>query len=104
MQMTEKIKVADFSDLVPLVGRKVIVDGEEIGLFLTENNEIKAVNNVCPHKGGPLSEGTVSGDFVFCPLHDTKVDLCTGETPEEGYECVKTYVVEVIDDEVFICL
>lgn len=104
MTVSEKIKVANVSDLVPLVGKKVVVKGEEIGLFLTEDNEIKAVNNVCPHKGGPLSEGTVSGDFVFCPLHDTKVDLCTGETPEEDYGCVQTYEVEVVDDEVHICL
>lgn len=41
-----------------------------------------AINNVCPHKEGPLSEGTVSGEYVYCPLHDQKIDLNTGEVQE----------------------
>ena len=57
----------------------MIVDGKEIGIFLTESGDIHAINNICPHKQGPLSEGTVSGDYVYCPLHDQKVDLRSGE-------------------------
>jgi nitrite reductase/ring-hydroxylating ferredoxin subunit len=34
--------------------------GKEIGIFLTESGDIHAINNICPHKQGPLSEGTVS--------------------------------------------
>ncbi|QLK86751.1 nitrite reductase small subunit NirD [Staphylococcus sp. 17KM0847] len=102
--LQQKVKVAHISELVPLIGKKVIVEDKQIGLFLMEDGEIKAVNNVCPHKQGPLSEGTVSGHYVFCPLHDQKIDLNTGEVqaPDEG--CVETYKVEVIDDEVYLCL
>ena len=68
----EKVRVAHISDLEPLIGKKVIVGDTQIGLFLTEEGNIRAINNVCPHKQGPLSEGTVSGDYVYCPLHDQK--------------------------------
>ncbi|AKS66352.1 nitrite reductase [Staphylococcus schleiferi] len=102
--LKEKVKVAKVSELEPLIGKKVIVGDLEIGLFLTEAGEIKAIHNVCPHKQGPLSEGTVSGDYVFCPLHDQKIDLNTGEVqaPDEG--CVATYPVEIVDGDIYVCL
>ncbi|NHA43390.1 nitrite reductase small subunit NirD [Staphylococcus schleiferi] len=102
--LKEKVKVVKVSELEPLIGKKVIVGDLEIGLFLTEAGEIKAIHNVCPHKQGPLSEGTVSGDYVFCPLHDQKIDLNTGEVqaPDEG--CVATYPVEIVDGDIYVCL
>lgn len=102
--LKEKVKVAKVSELEPLIGKKVIVGDLEIGLFLNEAGEIKAIHNVCPHKQGPLSEGTVSGDYVFCPLHDQKIDLNTGEVqaPDEG--CVATYPVEIVDGDIYVCL
>ncbi|ARJ50551.1 nitrite reductase small subunit NirD [Staphylococcus lutrae] len=99
-----KVKVGKLSDLEPLIGKKVIVDETPIALFLTEVGDVKAIHNVCPHQQGPLSEGTVSDHFVFCPLHDQKIDLNTGEVqaPDEG--CVATYPVEVVDGEIYLWL
>ncbi|MBL3399198.1 nitrite reductase small subunit NirD [Staphylococcus pasteuri] len=104
MKSMEKIKVSNLNELTPLIGKKVIVKDKEIGLFLTNEGKIFAVNNVCPHKQGPLSEGTVSGDFVYCPLHDQKIDLTTGNVQEPDTGCVETYPVEIIDGDIFICL
>lgn len=75
----EKVKVTTMDELTPLIGKKVIVKDKQIGIFLTENGQVHAINNVCPHKEGPLSEGTVSGEYVYCPLHDQKIDLNTGK-------------------------
>ncbi|WP_105995401.1 nitrite reductase small subunit NirD [Staphylococcus agnetis] len=100
----EKVKVAHISELEPLIGKKVIVGDSQIGLFLTEEGDIHAINNVCPHKQGPLSEGTVSGHYVFCPLHDQKIDLTTGEVQEPDEGCVATYPVEIIDGDIYLCL
>ncbi|PTK11227.1 nitrite reductase small subunit NirD [Mammaliicoccus sciuri] len=100
----EKVRVAHISDLVPLIGKKVIVGDTQIGLFLTEEGNIRAINNVCPHKQGPLSEGTVSGDYVYCPLHDQKIDLSTGQVQEPDEGCVATYPVEVVDGDIYVCL
>lgn len=99
-----KVKVAHISELEPLIGKKVLVGDIQIGLFLTEEGDIRAINNVCPHKQGPLSEGTVSGHYVFCPLHDQKVDLETGQVQEPDEGCVATYDVEVIDGDIYVCL
>ena len=46
---------------------------QKVGVVLTESGKIHAIHNICPHKQGPLSEGTVSGEYVFCPLHDQKL-------------------------------
>lgn len=100
----EKVRVAHISDLEPLIGKKVIVGDTHIGLFLTEEGNIRAINNVCPHKQGPLSEGTVSGDYVYCPLHDQKIDLSTGQVQEPDEGCVATYPVEVVDGDIYVCL
>ena len=69
-----------------MIGKKILLENKEIGLFLTEGGNVYAVNNICPHKNGPLSEGIVSGEFVYCPLHDQKVDLTTGivQEPDTG--------------------
>lgn len=100
----EKVKVTTMDELTPLIGKNVIVKDKQIGIFLTENGEVHAINNVCPHKEGPLSEGTVSGEYVYCPLHDQKIDLNTGEVQEPDTGCVETYQVEIQDGDVFICL
>lgn len=100
----EKVRVAHISDLEPLIGKKVIVGDKQIGLFLTEEGNIRAINNVCPHKQGPLSEGTVSGDYVYCPLHDQKIDLSTGQVQDPDEGCVATYPVEVVDGDIYVCL
>ncbi|WP_204190022.1 nitrite reductase small subunit NirD [Mammaliicoccus sciuri] len=100
----EKVRVAHISDLEPLIGKKVIVRDTQIGLFLTEEGNIRAINNVCPHKQGPLSEGTVSGNYVYCPLHDQKIDLSTGQVQEPDEGCVATYPVEVVDGDIYVCL
>lgn len=104
MRAIEKIKVTRVEALTPQIGKKVVVDGKEIGIFLTENGDIYAIGNMCPHKQGPLTEGTVSGDFVYCPLHDQKIALKSGEVQEPDTGCVETYEVEVIDGDVYLCL
>ncbi|UTH15476.1 nitrite reductase small subunit NirD [Macrococcus epidermidis] len=100
----EKIKLFNVSELEPQIGKKVFVKDEEIGIFLLESGDIKAISNRCPHKNGPLSEGTVSEHYVFCPLHDRKIDLNDGQVqaPDEADGCVSTYKVEVDNGELFI--
>jgi len=79
-------------------GRAVTVDGEEIAIF-NLGDRFLAVENRCPHRGGPLADGIVSGDSVVCPLHAWKVCLSSGavERPESEQACVRSYPVAVID-------
>ena len=94
MKAKEKVKVTTMNEMIPQIGKKVVVNEKEIGIFLTDNGDLYAIGNICPHKEGPLSEGTVSGDYVYCPLH--------GQQPDTG--CVETYEVEVIDGDIYLCL
>jgi nitrite reductase (NADH) small subunit len=69
-----------------------IVSGEEIAVFRQRDGSLFAVQNRCPHRQGPLSEGVMGAGKVICPLHSHKFDLCTGEGPQPD-ERVKTYAV-----------
>ena len=102
MSVKNKIKVTSIDTLTPLVGKKIKLHNKEIGVFLTEEGSIHAIQNRCPHKDGPLSEGTMSGDYVFCPLHDQKIDLNSGlvQAPDEG--CVEVFRTEVQDGDVYV--
>ncbi|WP_257351620.1 nitrite reductase small subunit NirD [Pseudalkalibacillus decolorationis] len=100
----ERIQVAYINNLSERLGKSVKLGNLEIALFKLSNGEVRAIENSCPHKGGLLSQGIVSGEHVFCPLHDWKI--CTGDgevqAPDEG--CVRTYKVEIQDEKVYVCL
>ena len=60
--------------------------GLEVAVFRTADDEVFALLDRCPHKGGPLSQGTVYGKSVACPLHNWTIGLCNGQAaaPDEG--------------------
>ena len=88
-------------DGIPLgEGRKYLLNGEEVGIF-NLGNEILAVSNRCPHLGGPLSDGIVTGNEVICPLHARKVNLKSGCVMNEK-EKVKTFEVVLINGEIYL--
>jgi nitrite reductase (NADH) small subunit len=90
------------ADLVPDEGRLLVVDGREIALFLTRGGP-RAIDARCPHAGGPLQDGLVSGTRVTCPLHLRVVDLDTGEVADCA-ERVRCYPVSVADGDVLLDL
>lgn len=98
----EKIFVAHLDELAPRMGKEVIVKAQKIALFRLSDNQVKAIENSCPHKQGPLAEGTVSGEYVFCPLHDYKISLNSGQVQEPDEGCVKAYDTIVEDEQVYI--
>jgi len=66
-------------DQIPLgEGRAYGVAGEQIGVFRLRDGSLRAVSAVCPHKGGPIADGTIDGDVVMCPLHQHVFELETG--------------------------
>lgn len=72
-------KIAEVKDIP--VGKALIVndsEGREIALFNLEG-EIYALENVCPHMGGPLGEGEIENHIVTCPWHAWTFDIPTGD-------------------------
>ncbi len=76
-------------------GRSVRLGDDEIAIFNLGDRYV-AIDNSCPHRGGPLCDGIVSGDTVVCPLHGWKISLDTGAVVNPDV-CVKvgTYPVSV---------
>ena len=90
---------------IPRLGTRVIRRSEgDIALFRAGDGQIYALDNKCPHKGGPLSDGIVHGCRVTCPLHNWVLELESGEAvaPDKGR--VRTWPVEVKDGIIYICL
>ncbi|MHC5251761.1 nitrite reductase small subunit NirD [Listeria kieliensis] len=101
--MTKQKKfVANFDDLPEKMGYECLIDGEKLAVFRLNNQEVRVISNVCPHKQGPLAEGTVSGEFVFCPLHDYKISLIDGQVQDPDEGCVKTYEAQIENKKVYV--
>jgi len=80
------------ADDVPLLeGRSVLVGGQRIAVFRTADG-FRAIDQACPHAGGPLSDGIVAGGCVTCLLHRLRFDLQTGRG-SDGCSNVRTYDV-----------
>ena len=97
MQESNWIRIAP-ADTLPLQeGRAVKVGDLELAVF-NLGNRILAVENACPHQGGPLCDGIVSGNKVVCPLHSWKFDLDTGlPVAASRPGCVATFPTRVED-------
>lgn len=105
MEMTRyRIKVANINDLPEKLGKTIKIGTQEIALFRLANGVIRAIENRCPHKGGVLAEGIVSGEYVFCPMHDWKISVVDGKVQDPDTGCVKTFKTEIQNNEVFVIL
>ncbi|EIE52686.1 tRNA-(guanine-N1)-methyltransferase [Salipiger aestuarii] len=90
-------------DDVPLRGaRQVKTKVGCLAVFRTGETEVFAVSNLCPHKGGPLSEGIVHEQKVTCPLHNTIFDLNSGESLGVDEYRIDTYPVRVEDGRILL--
>lgn len=100
--MTDWIELGNISAVPRRGARCVNTPGGKIAVFRTAEDQIFAIENRCPHKGGPLSEGIVHGASVTCPLHNWVFDLATGEAQGADEGSVQTYPVKVEDGVIFI--
>jgi nitrite reductase (NADH) small subunit len=90
------VRITHCNDIPLRQGRAVKVGSREIAIF-NLGDRFLAVDNRCPHKGGPLADGIVSGAAVVCPLHAWKVSLETGEglNSASASSCVDTFRTRV---------
>lgn len=99
-----KLSIGTINEFQDRIGKTVRVGDIEVAVFKLSNGSVRAVENRCPHKGGVLSEGIVSGEFVFCPMHDWKICLDDGKVQEPDTGCVKTYQTIIDGDEVYLLI
>ncbi|MCS6787420.1 MAG: nitrite reductase small subunit NirD [Thiobacillaceae bacterium] len=103
--MTEGwLKIGRLHD-VPRQGARVVrTAAGAIAVFRTHDDQVYALEDRCPHKGGPLSQGIVHGHRVACPLHDWRIDLESGQAVAPDVGCVARYPVRIIDGELWLQL
>ncbi len=87
-------------DQIPRLGSRVVrhpLHGD-IAVFRNAEDEVFALADRCPHKGGPLSQGIVFGKSVSCPLHGWTIGLDSGcaQAPDEG--CARRFPVRLEPD------
>ncbi|MDQ0438870.1 nitrite reductase (NADH) small subunit [Kaistia dalseonensis] len=83
-------------DDIPARGARCVTTPEgRIGVFRTADDQIFAIEDHCPHKGGPLSQGIVHGASVTCPLHNWVISLETGMAEGADSGTVRTIAVRL---------
>ena len=111
--MSEWMRITECGNIPAREGRTTTVDGREIAIFnlgpstlLGTGDRFLAIDNRCPHRGGPLGDGIIAGDSVVCPLHAWKVCLETGtvQRPAATAACVQTYETQVVGGVILIAL
>lgn len=102
--MSNWVEVGQVND-IPKLGARVVQTGQgDIAVFRNSQNEIFALRDKCPHKGGPLSQGIVSGNSVTCPLHNWKISLENGEAMGPDSGCSGVYAVKLEGETIYLNL
>ncbi len=86
---------------IPRRGARVVKSRHgDIAVFRTADDQVFALADRCPHRGGPLSQGIVHGHTVTCPLHDWRIALESGEAIAPDTGCAARFPVRVVDGTV----
>lgn len=98
------IEIGSLGDIPKQGARVVRTEHGDIAVFRTDEDEVFALRDECPHKGGPLSQGIVHGKRVACPLHDWKIQLDSGVAvaPDEG--CAASYPIKMQGETIMLSL
>lgn len=105
----DRLEVGSEDSVTVGQGRCIIGNGRQIAVFRLRDGRIFALDDVCPHRGGPLSEGLVGTDHasgleaVMCPFHAYKFALRDGRGLDTEMH-VRTYPVEVRDGRIFVLI
>jgi len=97
--VSEFVPVAEVSSLPPGEGRTVHVKGREFALYNVDGKFLRALDDECPHKGGPLGAGMLDQGKIVCPLHGWAFDPESGTCDVRSDKIVKTYPTRVRMDK-----
>lgn len=100
-----------YVELIPLVrcrqegGTFVACNGHELAVFrFSDPEHVIVIDNACPHAGGNLSGGEVTGNIVTCPWHHWQFDLDSGICPHSPLARVRRYEAEIREGTVWVKL
>lgn len=94
--------IGSISDIPRRGARCVKTLQGKVAVFRTEEDRVFAIEDHCPHKGGPLSQGIVHGTAVTCPLHNWVISFETGKALGADEGSVRTIPVKIDGERIFI--
>jgi nitrite reductase/ring-hydroxylating ferredoxin subunit len=97
----EFVPVAKIADVAAGCAATVVVGGREVALFNIDGT-FYAIENACPHQGGPLAEGFIDGTTVTCPWHAWTFKLTDGKMTLGAFSFVYTYDVRIDGEWVMV--
>jgi nitrite reductase (NADH) small subunit len=94
-------RVATVAEIPVGQAKAFVVDDREIAIFNVDGT-FHAIENSCPHQGGPLAEGWIEGKIVTCPWHAWCFDVTNGSMTLGGYTSVDAFDVRVDGDTIAV--
>ncbi len=100
--------MSDFIDIgavddIPIRAARIVKTNQGcIAVFRNAANKVFAIDDKCPHKGGPLSNGIQHGESITCPLHNWVFDLNSGQAQGVDEGRVKTYTTKIENGRIFM--
>ncbi len=94
-------KVGTTDAVAPGAVIKAEVDGKEMAVYNVDG-KFYCTSNVCPHQGGPLSEGMLEGTTIVCPWHAWVFDVSNGVSPVNPRAKIPCYPVKVEGTDILV--
>jgi nitrite reductase/ring-hydroxylating ferredoxin subunit len=94
-------KICKTSDVKTGCGKGVEINGKNVAVFNVDGNYY-AINDICGHRGGPLSEGEVDGTTVICPWHGWRYNVTSGENELIPALPTEKYAVQIDGDDILV--
>ncbi|HBO1214704.1 TPA: nitrite reductase small subunit NirD [Pseudomonas aeruginosa] len=98
------LDICALDEINPLGSRVVAGPKGDIAIFRAADDQVFALDDRCPHKGGPLSQGLIYGKRVACPLHNWQIELESGEAMAPDQGCAHRHPVRVENGRVLLGL
>lgn len=98
------LDICALDEINPLGSRVVAGPKGDIANFRAADDQVFALDDRCPHKGGPLSQGLIYGKRVACPLHNWQIELESGEAVAPDQGCAHRHPVRVENGRVLLGL
>lgn len=99
--MGNLVKVARTGEIPVGQGKCVEVEGKRIAIFNVDGTYY-ALDDICPHQGGPLGEGELNGTVVTCPWHGWEFDVTTGVNRDDSDIQQQQFAVKVDGDDILV--
>ncbi len=97
-----EVRVGRVEEIPVGEGRSFAVGAEQIAVYRLRDGSLRALDAVCPHRGGPLADGLADDDVVVCPLHSYSFEMCSGAEVSGSGLSVRCYQATEVDGDIQI--